>query len=131
MRVLVFGASSQIGHFLLPRLRERGAEVLAVSRRPRDTAGITWLRGDLPHDVPAVRELSAIVSFGPLQGLADWMLGADFDGAPRVIATSSMSAETKRDSAVPAERALSRQLRDAEEALAAICARRRRLASSA
>jgi len=124
MRVLVFGASSQIGHFLLPRLRERGAEVLAVSRRPRDTAGITWLRGDLPHDVPAVRELSAIVSFGPLQGLADWMLGADFDGAPRVIATSSMSAETKRDSAVPAERALSRQLRDAEEALAAICARR-------
>ncbi|MGO4702236.1 SDR family oxidoreductase [Dyella sp. 2RAB6] len=124
MRVLVFGASSQIGHFLLPRLRERGAEVLAVSRRPRDGAGVTWLQGDLPHDVPAIAEVSAIVSFGPLQGLADWMLGAHFDGAPRVIATSSMSAESKRESAVPAERALSRQLRDAEAALAAICERR-------
>ena len=124
MRVLVFGASSQIGHFLLPRLRERGADILAVSRRPRETGDVTWLRGDLPHAMPAVGELSAIVSFGPLQGLADWLLGATFEGTPRVIATSSMSAESKRESEVPAERALSRQLRDAEDALAAICQRR-------
>ena len=124
MRVLVFGASSQIGHFLLPRLRERGAEVFALSRHPRAGAGVTWLQGDLPHAVPMVEGLSAVLSFGPLVGLADWMLSANFDGTPRVIATSSMSAETKRESEVPAERALSRQLRDAEEALAAICERR-------
>ncbi|WNL47176.1 NAD-dependent epimerase/dehydratase family protein [Dyella sp. BiH032] len=124
MRILVFGASSQIGYFLLPRLRELGADVLAVSRRPRETAGVTWLRGDLPHVVPPVGELSAIVSFGPLQGVADWLLGAGLEGTPRVIATSSMSAESKRESEVPAERALARQLRDAEEALATICERR-------
>lgn len=125
MRVLVFGASSQIGHFLLPRLQRLGAEVVAVSRRPREAGGgVTWLCGDLPHAVPVAGEWSAIVSFGPLQGLADWLLGATFVGTPRVIATSSMSAESKRESEVPAERALARQLREAEDALAAICERR-------
>lgn len=73
MRVLVFGASSQIGHFLLPRLRDAGAEVVAVSRQSRGSAGVTWLRGELPHVVPPVGALSAVVSFGPLQGLADWL----------------------------------------------------------
>jgi len=43
--------------------------------------------------------------------------------APRIIATSSMSAETKRDSSMPAEREISRQLREGEVALAAACAR--------
>lgn len=124
MRVLVFGASSQIGHFLLPRLRERGAEVVAVSRRPRQSADASWLRGDLPDDVPATGEFSAIVSFGPLQSMVDWLRDAPIEGKPCVIATSSMSAESKRESEVPAERALARQLRDAEVALAEACAGR-------
>lgn len=124
MRVLVFGASSQIGHFLLPRLRDAGAEVVAVSRQSRGSAGVTWLRGELPHVVPPVGALSAVVSFGPLQGLADWLSDVAFEGTPTVVATSSMSAESKRESEVPAERALARQLRDAEAALAAACERR-------
>src|SRR5690348_7195775 len=46
--VLVFGASSQIGFFLLPMLVERGARVVAVSRREQSAqSGVTWLRGDL------------------------------------------------------------------------------------
>ncbi|EIM02353.1 hypothetical protein RHOFW104T7_09535 [Rhodanobacter thiooxydans] len=122
MTVLVFGASSQIGHFLLPRLLASDESVLALSRQPRSVqAGVTWLQGTLPDRVPAVPPLSAIVSFGPLQKLADWLAQASLPDAPRVIATSSMSAETKRDSSVPAERALARQLRDGEAALAAAC----------
>ena len=124
MTVLVCGGSSQIGHFLLPRLLASGESVLALSRQARPPqAGVVWLQGTLPDRVPALPPLSAIISFGPLQGLADWLAQAALADAPRVIATSSMSAETKRDSGVPAERAISRQLRDGETALAAACAR--------
>ena len=119
MTILVFGGSSQIGHFLLPRLIARGEEVLALSRQPRAaTPGLTWLQGALPDAVPAPPSLSAIISFGPLQALADWLARTARVGAPRVIATSSMSAETKCDSSVPGERAIARQLRDGEAALA-------------
>jgi len=126
MPVLVFGGSSQIGRFLLPRLLARGAVVTAVSRRARaPQPGLRWLQGSLPNALP--RDLphpSAIVSFGPLLPFAEWLSRADFGSEPpRVVATSSMSAETKRDSGVPAERAIAKLLQDGEQALAGACAR--------
>lgn len=124
MTVLVFGGSSQIGHFLLPRLCASGEPILAVSRTPQPAMhGVEWLHGRLPDQVPLPPSLSAIISFGPLQALAHWLAQVPLDSAPRVIATSSMSAETKRNSLVPAEREVSRQLRDGESALAVACAR--------
>ncbi|MFC5435954.1 SDR family oxidoreductase [Rhodanobacter umsongensis] len=124
MTVLVFGGSSQIGHFLLPRLLATGEQVLALSRYPRPPlAGVTWVVGALPANVPILPPVSAIISFGPLPGLAEWLARAALGNAPRVVAISSMSAETKRDSRVPAERGISQQLRDGEKALAAACAR--------
>lgn len=123
MTVLVFGGSSQIGHFLLPRLRACGEPVLAVSRHPRPAqAGLEWLVGSLPDQVPPLPSLSAIISFGPLHALAEWLACTPLRSAPRVIATSSMSAESKRESLVPAERETARRLRAGELALAAACA---------
>ena len=103
MTVLVFGGSSQIGHFLLPRLLARGAAVTALSRRARaPQPGLRWLQGSLPDALP--RELprpAAIVSFGPIGPFAQWLARAHFGSEPpRVIATSSMSAESTRDSRV-------------------------------
>jgi nucleoside-diphosphate-sugar epimerase len=124
MTVLVLGGSSQIGHFLLPRLQASGEQVLALSRHARpQQAGVDWMQGALPAAVPPLPPLSAIISFGPLWALAEWLAQAPLGNAPRVIATSSMSAETKRDSGVPAERDISRQLREGEAALAAACTR--------
>jgi nucleoside-diphosphate-sugar epimerase len=124
MTVLVFGGSGQIGCFLLPRLLASGEAVMALSRWPRsEPAEVNWLRGALPDGVPAMPALSAIISFGPLQPFADWLAQAPLIDAPRVVAISSMSAETKRDSTVPAERDISRQLCAGEAALAAACAR--------
>ena len=127
MTILLFGGSSQIGHFLLPRLRARKFDVLALSRHPRVAQpGVQWLIGQLPDAVPVLPPLPpimAIINFGPLHAFADWLAHATVIGTPRIIATSSMSADSKRDSEVPAERAISQHLRDGETALAAACAR--------
>lgn len=124
MTVLIIGGSSQIGHFLLPRLLDSGEPVLALSRHPRIArAGLEWLQGSLPISVPALPPLSAIISFGPLMPFAQWLRNTPQSSAPRVVATSSMSAESKRESRVPAERDISRQLRDGEAALAQACER--------
>ncbi|MFC5743784.1 SDR family oxidoreductase [Dyella tabacisoli] len=124
MTVLVFGGSSQIGRFLLPLLLARGDNVLALSRHQRAAqAGVQWLVGELPDAMPAIGPVSAIISFGPLSGFARWLESADLSLRPRVIATSSMSAETKRDSDVPAERAISQLLHAGENALIDVCTR--------
>lgn len=122
MTVLVFGGSSQIGHYLLPWLTARDEPVVALSRSAQaPMQGVTWLPGHLPDAVPAVEDVSAIFSFGPLQSLASWMQQAALPHAPRVVAVSSMSAETKRGSEVPTERDLSQLIRDSETAVAAAC----------
>jgi nucleoside-diphosphate-sugar epimerase len=125
MTVVVFGASNQIGHFLLPRLRAHGENVAAISRQAHaDEAGVTWLKGQLPDAVPEILNISAAISFGPLLPFTQWLAAIDPSPSMRVIATSSMSAESKQASDVPAERAVSQMLREGEAALAAVCERR-------
>lgn len=124
MTVLVFGGSSQIGHYLLPLLAVRDEPVVALSRTARaPMQGVTWLAGCLPDDVPVVEDISAIFSFGPLNGFTEWLGRAELPHAPRVIAISSMSAQTKRASALAAERDLSQLIRDSETAMVDACAR--------
>lgn len=124
MTAWVLGGSSQIGYFLLPRLRAAGIDAVALSRHPRVNApGVTWLKGALPDDVPALPAVDAIVSFGPIDALARWLESNAPRGIRHVVATSSMSAESKREADDPAERATSQRLRDGEAALAAVCTR--------
>jgi nucleoside-diphosphate-sugar epimerase len=122
MTVLVFGGSGQVGHYLLPLLAARDETVVAVSREPRAAIlGVAWLTGQLPDSVSLVDGISAILSFGPLQPFADWLGRVQLQHAPRVVALSSMSAETKPDSEVPAEREISQALLRGESTLAAAC----------
>jgi uncharacterized protein YbjT (DUF2867 family) len=124
MSIVVFGASSQIGRFLLPRLHERGEQVRALSRAPRvDESWLRWSHGYLPNHVPDMGRPLAVISFGPLQPFAQWLSATTLSPGTRVIATSSMSAESKQASDVPAERAIAQTLRDGEAALAAACER--------
>ncbi|RDI97640.1 NAD-dependent epimerase/dehydratase family protein [Dyella solisilvae] len=124
MSVVVFGASSQIGRFLLPRLLARGETVRALSRRAHaNELGLSWVEGKLPDRVPDLGRPLVLVSFGPLLPFAQWLAATTLSPGTRVIATSSMSAETKQASDVPAERAISQALRDGEAALAAACER--------
>ncbi|TAN05091.1 MAG: hypothetical protein EPN38_12730 [Rhodanobacteraceae bacterium] len=123
--VLVCGASSQIGCFLLPALVRAGARVLALSRRPQPPrAGIGWLQGALPRPPERAAGVQSVCSFAPLAALAAWIDDGGAGVVRRVVATSSMSAESKQASPVAGERALSQRLRAGEAALARACDRR-------
>lgn len=124
MSILVIGGSSQIGVFLLPRLRQQGHAVLALSRKPCTQNGqeVRWLQGDI-ESLPKYSGLTAVVSFGPMDGVAMWLARHSEAPAPKLIVTSSMSAESKRHSSIAEDRALSQWLRDAEDALLEQCRR--------
>src|SRR6185312_911758 len=123
--VLVCGASSQIGCFLLPELVRAGSRVLALSRSPQpEIAGVTWLQGALPQPPDTSDRATAVCSFAPLDALAGWIDSGAAPKLQRVVATSSMSAESKQASPVAAEREVARRLREGEAALAQACDRR-------
>ena len=128
--VWVSGASSQLGVFLLPRLRDAGFRVLALSRRaPRSPVAVadhvSWVRPEeaaLAGLAAAQGEPEFLVSCGPLD-LARRML----DAAPnlrRVVAFSSSSVVSKADSADAEEGARMAGMARAEAALTEACAQR-------
>ena len=122
MKILVLGASSQIGRFLLPRLRARGDQVVAVSRWQHTNAeGLTWLHGELPDPMPALADVDAVICYGPIIVLAPWLASGGAPGVARVVCTSSMSAESKRESLDATEREMARSLHEGEAALAEAC----------
>ncbi len=115
-RILVIGASGQIGRSLVPRLLEKNHQVFALSRIARTStrADLTWLVGDVFAAMPQLPVIDAIFSLGPLNGFAEWVARTELAGRPRIVAFGSMSAESKRDSEDRAERALAETLRVAE-----------------
>lgn len=122
MRALVFGGSGQIGAALLPRLRDSGWEVVAVSREARgDAPGLRWLRGDLARCEGLPAAVDAIFSCGPLDHFARWYQDPPVQ-APRVVAFGSTSVSVKQDSADRDERDLAARLAGAEQALFATAA---------
>lgn len=124
MRILVTGATSQLGHALLPMLRDAGIEAIALSRESHAPgAGVAWLRGSLPDAMPEARALDAIIGFGPIDGLAAWLAKLSSAPAAAVVATSSMSAVSKRESSVAADRAVAARLLQGEAALQRECER--------
>jgi nucleoside-diphosphate-sugar epimerase len=120
--VVVTGASSQIGVFLLPQLAEAGYEVTAVSRSvvaaaPRSDAGVCWIPPDT--DPGSARYL---VSCGPLPLALPFVERAV---APeKVVAFGTTSTLSKSDSPDRAERETIAAIADAEAGLKARCRER-------
>jgi len=124
-RILVFGASSQIGYFLLPDLLRRGARVWAASRRQRtDPLGVHWIQGELPdHIADDAAPWDGIISAGPLGALACWLAQHDAPPARALVAVSSMSVISKQASIIESERAMVAGMLASEQALARECKR--------
>lgn len=126
MTVLVSGATSQIGRFLIARLALTGVPVVAISRRPQpQQAGVQWRTGDLKTVLAADQNerWRAIVSFSPMDAWADWLAAQAVAPAPRIIATSSMSVVTKQGSAQSDEQQVVARLQYGEDELARQAAR--------
>ncbi len=107
--ILVFGASGAIGRFALP-LFAPDHRVLPVSRVARRG----WIAADLTDAASTWPDAEIVLSLGPLDAFAAWLERTPTPALRRIVAMSSMSAQTKRDSPDPAERALAARLRDAE-----------------
>lgn len=123
MRILVTGASSQIGRFLLPRLLQAGHEVVALSRRAMPArAGLLWLQGDAATPDSSWPALPTLIHIAPLRllpGLLPSFLAA---GGTRVICFGTTSRYSKAVSSVPQEQAFAGEQVAAEARVAQLCA---------
>lgn len=127
-QVLVLGARSQIGDFLLPALVESGHEVLAVTRQRSESPpsrGVIWLHADDSGRISGCPQLrrAAVVSLLPAPLLAARLEVLIRVGVTRVIAFSSTSVFTKAKSVDSAERRFVQSLMSAEAEIVAICSR--------
>lgn len=121
--VLVTGATSQIGRFLLPRLQMAGCIITAFSRQPpSSTVGIDWQQTDLQTCGLPINQASLLFHLAPLPLLPPLLARLPNDTPlTRIVAFSSTSCFTKATSPDPKERKIATQLVDAETALISEC----------
>ncbi|OYW26697.1 MAG: epimerase [Caulobacter sp. 12-67-6] len=120
--VLVLGATSLIGGYLLERLRAAGVDPVAVSRRP-PPGEACWLDADLadPHLEDGLPPVATVFSLSPIWLLPAALPALKARGMTRLVAFSSTSRFTKQVSEVPEERAVAASLAQAEAALEQFC----------
>ncbi len=127
MRILLSGASSQIGDCLLPLLVQTGHRVNALSRQTRtDTEGIRWCRADLDQAEAlsvATKDCEMLIHLAPVWNLPHHLPDLARAGIRRVFAFSSTSRFGKRDSPDPSERKIVRRLVTAESSIIEACER--------
>ncbi|MFA6312393.1 MAG: glycosyltransferase [Sterolibacterium sp.] len=126
--VIVSGASSQIGCFLLPLLAQQGLRVIALSRQvvpdpQMDGSGnIFWLQTDIQdtYSLGSLPSAHYLIHLAPLNILPPQLEAFSTIGVKRIIAFSSSSRHSKAESPIAAERAFAKRLDAAEQALAAL-----------
>jgi nucleoside-diphosphate-sugar epimerase len=125
-RIIVTGARSIIGRFLLPALLEEGYEVHAISRKsgknPSSKNELSWHLADIsePEQFPGT-QAPTLVHLAPLWLLPPLLPALVPLGIKRVIAFGSTSVFSKASSADSGERELAVRLAAAEEAIRLTC----------
>jgi len=130
-RVAIFGAHSQIAHFLLSGLARQGHRVLALHRQRRpdsggDAPGITWKRYSPDNLADVLRPGSGLqraIHLAPLNTLPDILPTLANAGVRRLIAFGSTSTAYKQASGDHAERNLITRIAAAEQDIAERCTR--------
>jgi nucleoside-diphosphate-sugar epimerase len=119
--LLVLGATSLIGRFLMPRLAAAGTRTFALSRTAAGRDG--WLRGDLGSaDLDRVLPTApTVLSLSPIWYLPQALPALKSRGMQRLVAFSSTSVFTKAASPDPSEREVVRRLSEGEAAVRAFC----------
>jgi nucleoside-diphosphate-sugar epimerase len=133
-RALVFGATSQIGFFLLPRLAAAGMEVVALTRGAglqnaddeADRARVIWRRyppGPLKTSIGDATPVAAAFFLAPLAWLPPLIPELAGLGVQRLIGFGTSGRFYKTASADAAEQGYMRDLIAAEETIATLCER--------
>ena len=119
--VLVLGATSLIGRFLIPRLTALGTPTFALSRTASSQEG--WLQGDLASpDLEARLPIApTVLSLSPIWHLSQALADLKSRGMQRLVAFSSTSVFTKAASPDPYEREVVQRLADGETAVRVFC----------
>jgi nucleoside-diphosphate-sugar epimerase len=119
---LVIGGTGVVGSYIVDQLLRRGERPFVLTRSPRDAPDVEWIRGDLRE--PDTLKFPA---FTTLYCTADAVLLANVlpqvfhPSLRRLVAFSSTSVLTKKDTEIVAEREGLRRLAEAEEQIAAAC----------
>jgi nucleoside-diphosphate-sugar epimerase len=123
--VLVLGATSLIGRFLVPRLEAQGVDAYALSRGPGGAGAshLTWLRVDLgaPDIAALLPPIATVISLSPVWLLPAALPALKARGMTRLVAFSSTSVFTKAASDDEGERGVASRLAEGEAQVKAFC----------
>jgi nucleoside-diphosphate-sugar epimerase len=112
VNILVTGATSQIGIFLLPLFVEKGFNVIALSRTyTEESRGVTWLKGDLESidsDLLNKMDVHTVIHLAEITLINNII--KDTSTIKRVIAFSSTSVLTKLNSKCESDKKLATDL---------------------
>lgn len=113
--LLILGATSLVGRFVLPKLKGAGVAHIAVSRR----AGGGRLQADIetPEGRDALPRAATVLSCSPVWLLPDLIGTLKANGMTRLVAFSSTSIVTKATSSHAEERAVAARLAAGEAAV--------------
>ncbi len=128
-KIIVTGARSQIGYYLLPRLVDSGYQVFAFSRTQADdrfikSPSLVWVGGDIGKDkFNGFADTNAVnyIHIAPLPLLPPLVENLHRCGVTRIIAFGSTSRYSKTKSASNVERAYASALASSEEEIATKC----------
>lgn len=123
--VLVLGATSLIGRWLMAALAQSGLEAVALSRTQSTggaIGGAQWIAGDLKDPQLILPQVATVFSLSPIWLLPEALVALKAAGMTRLVAFSSTSRFTKEASPDAGERAVAKALGDAESAVEAWCA---------
>lgn len=119
--VLIVGPRGQIGMRAVHHWRAAGAQVMALTRKqpPAADAGLQWVTGDIlkPETMEHIDFPPTFIFTPPIWFLPPLLPLLVRKGVKRIIAFSSTSIHSKKDSGRPIERDMTGWLRDGEEAL--------------
>jgi nucleoside-diphosphate-sugar epimerase len=121
--VIVLGATSLVGRFLIQRLAKAQIDTVAVSREYQPaTTHVKWITVDLQTaDLQVETESLFAFSTSPISLLPGALLSLRRAGVRRLVAFSSTSRFTKTQSSIRRERETAQRLIEAEEATQAFC----------
>ena len=119
---LVIGGTGVVGSYIVEHLRRNGCYPFALSRSPRSSESVRWIRGDLARpDELKLPQVAVLYCTADPVLLANILPRVANPPLKRVVVFSSTSVLTKYDSEVAAERDLIEKLADAEQRIRATC----------